>query len=124
MATFNLLNEAVRGDVGPVVSADVVAQPPTNCLIKLISSVYGADSTLEWGCMLEESFDSGATFQPASGFPMSSRGGGAGGPRGSDGLASIQYAFDGRGRRFRASAWSKKNGAPASFSWGLSVTLI
>jgi len=122
MATVTLLAEAVRGDVGPV-TADVPGQPATDCRIKMVSAVFGTDPTLEWGCNLEESFDSGVTWRPAGGFPTTSTGGSAGGPRNSDGLPVIQYYFDGVARRFRASAWSKQNGVSATFSWGLTVSL-
>jgi hypothetical protein len=118
--TFTLVAEAVQGAV--VVERNVPSATPTTARIEMQSTVFGANASLSFQLLIEESFDSGASYMPASGFPSAALGGDAGKPARNGGittgLPSWEYAYDGRARRLRVSMTPN-----VPFDWGLTVTL-
>lgn len=117
---FTLVAEAVQGDV--VIENDVPSTSPTTARITMQSTDFGADASLSFQLLIEESFDGGASYVPASGFPSSANGGGAGQPDRSGGISNglpwWEYFYDGRARRLRVSMTPS-----VPFDWGLTVTL-
>jgi hypothetical protein len=95
---------------------------PTIARVNMQSTDFPTNATLSFTLMIEESFDNGATFAPASGFPSTASGGDAGQPtRGggiSDGLPWWEYAYDGRARQLRVTMTPN-----VPYDWGLTVTL-
>jgi hypothetical protein len=118
--TFTLVAEATQGDV--VIEHDVPSANPTIAHIAMQSTDFGANAALSFELLIEESFDGGASYVPASGFPSAALGGDAGKPSRdggiSTGLPSWEYAYDGRARRLRVSMTPS-----IPFDWGLTVTL-
>jgi hypothetical protein len=118
--TFVLVAEATQGAV--VVEKNAPSANPTVARIAMQSTDFPSDGSLSFSLRLEESFDGGSTWAPASGFPSTAVGGGAGRPlKGggvSDGLPWWEYGYDGRARRFRVSMTPN-----VPFDWGLTVTL-
>lgn len=117
---FTLVAEAVQGAV--VIERDVPAANPTIAHIAMQSTDFGANASLSFQLMIEESFDGGASYAPAPGFPSAANGGDAGKPSRdggiSTGLPSWEYAYDGRARRLRVTMTPS-----VPFDWGLTVTL-
>lgn len=116
--TVTLVAEAVQGQVVRTGTLPTVAA--TTAAIDLLSSVFGNDASLSFSLLVEESFDSGVTWKPASGFPATAGGGQAGvNAKNISGLLSVHYHFDGTARMVRATGTP----SPAAFDWGLTVTL-
>jgi hypothetical protein len=123
--TFTLVAEAVQGQVGPV-TRPVPSGSPARVQIVMVSTVFPSDPSLSFDVMVEESFDAGSTWMPASGFPAGTSGGTAGQPvKGgvSSGLFGVEYAFDGRARVLRITATPRRDGVVAAFDWGLNAIL-
>ena len=127
MAVLTLVAQGTHGQMGPVVRNAPNTPNAKTAVIKMQSTVFGLDPTLSIQFMIEESFDSGATWAPASGFPATSTGGTAGTVLKdgsiSDGLPSVQYAYDGTARQLRLTAIPLQNGSAATYDYGLTATI-